>query len=238
MIHYVVTAWGGHRRAICSPQDFLLPHLQSLQNLKHNLSQITVVNNLSDEVCPEYLQTLEDLNQGKFDCGSPISLINRENKGLSYGAFSHVYGLHHQKFEYYIFTEDDYVFVIDDFDKILVEMIEQKGPKCGYLSGIVRDRGTYNEHAGCSVGIIRSTCLEDVWNIHQMLPHNQNTGYDDQGGQVPFSRAMIQCGYVLEDVHPEYGCIMWWPANNEKCGVLGTQYPGKFLFVPVQALFS
>ncbi len=120
-------------------------------------------------------------------------------------------------------------------------MIESK-PNCGYLCGLVRDKGTNYEHAGCSIGIISSEALSEIVNLKGRLSYVDNDPlelsesiYSGSPGQVSFSHDFIDAGFTLEDIRERYGCSMWWPNKNYLSGGFADrQTSGPLLFSPIQ----
>lgn len=240
-INYVISSWGGSRRASSGKYNFLKSQIEALNEVKHNLEFVTVA--YCDNVDPsedqsfEYFEYIDALKNGEIKTNFKVSLINRPNLGLSYGAFSDVYGIYRNCFEFYIFMEDDLVFIKDYFDEILVDLLEKRGPECAYLCGILRDVGTPNEHAGSSVGILRQSALEDLWQKHHMIPHQRKTSiqYISAHSQVIMSTGILEAGYKLSDIGPEYGCVTWWPnAEADLKGVPAEERAGEMLFLPTQ----
>ncbi len=70
---------------------------------------------------------------------------------MSYGAWSELFGKNKDKFDYFIFNEDDYFFIEDDFDSTLVRKFNSY-PNCGYLCAVVINHP--KPHAGHSTGQI------------------------------------------------------------------------------------
>lgn len=199
-IAYVIASWGGARRGQPAPRDWLHTHLKLLARRRASwISDVIVVAPEGENLHKGYLRTLRELES------RGIRLLRRENNGLSYGSFSDAYGAFREELDvdYWIFVEDDWTFLKDDFDQELVEMLELL--EAGYLCGLVDRIGRHNVlHAAISNGIAASEVLERVWEHNGgRFPYTDTRGrkaYYGQGGQVKFSYAFVSAGYSIADV--------------------------------------
>jgi len=135
--------------------------------------------------------------------GASLVVIDRENRGQSYGSYSHVYGRYRQQFDYYIFIEDDYIFMKDHFDNILVEIFETR-KNCGFLCSLAKkfDR---RRHAAISNGMSSSKALEKVWQAHDgILPHGKSVEGYQALPQLLFSWGFLDAGLTIQDLTDEY----------------------------------
>lgn len=147
-INYVVGCWSGGRiketnhlialspHADMSPLSYLAKQIGCLTRYKHSLSQITfaIPYNPFGSTCPHhpsYMAEAERLD-GTFVGGAKVRTLWRErNDGQSYASWSYASRTYKDVFDYYIFVEDDYVPVVDDFDKIMINDYDSK--TCDYL---------------------------------------------------------------------------------------------------------
>lgn len=208
-INYVIACWSGERRRGNDKYEldrtrYLKEHLKSLHHLKHNLSQITVVVAEDEDEPSDFTQFIKDIpNRIKT---TPVVVERRENKGQSYGSYSHVYGMYRTKFQYYIFIEDDYLFVKDNFDLEMMEQIESDS-NCGFLCSLVFPGATKKDqpHAAIANGISRSTILEKIWKKNNCLPHGDEEGFTYSASpQLEFSWAFLDVGAELYDTLNNY----------------------------------
>jgi len=224
-VNYVITTWSGNRRQPNS--KYLKDHLLNLLTLKHNLSQITIVKPIVTEVPelpfePEVPELpfepevpddplAENFNAfyyeidgliDKFNCDVKI-LEKYDNTGQSYGQFFYAYEEYRDKFDYYIFVEDDYMADMDFFDKILVdEYIGQNvsGFLCSYS-------GTHPDYpkGSCSVsnGIISANFLSRVYDFfpEPIVTINDQEGY---GCHINFAIMMRDCDFEFKDFSHKY----------------------------------
>jgi len=106
------------------PALYLKQQHRSLSSLQYSCD-VVIVNNGGTQPYLDYLDTL----RGTY----PV--IDRENKGMSLGALSCAHQTY-PGYDYYILTEDDYIFVLDHFDEEMVELIKSVDD-CGYMCQIV-----------------------------------------------------------------------------------------------------
>jgi hypothetical protein len=116
--------------------NYLKYNLHLLNTLNTNITQITImcpyVENM--ETIQEYYNTDNIILNNIKD---KIVFCNCDNMGISYGQFIH--GIKkYPNFDYYIFTEDDYVPFTDYFESTLVNSYLSKNKMC-YLCLYVRE---------------------------------------------------------------------------------------------------
>lgn len=209
-INYVVTVWSGYRRFMdhkyaLDKTFFLKKHIKRLEELDHNLNQITLAisyNPHSPENFDKYLNSLP-----KKIKNTPLVIFNRRNYGLSYGAISDVYNHYKNEFGFYITIEDDGFFVQNNFDAYLKNFLLNR-PKCGYVCG-----HTNGDHATISCGMIRTKAMNDLYiiNNNKLYPYPDKKIADVDSynlvefyGQMGMSRGIRKCGWTIEDVREDY----------------------------------
>ena len=230
-ILYTIGSWSGSRAEINFDDSYLEKHIERLKKVTHNLTQISIGNpdNPSKrEEFEEYIKSLSAIN------GVPVVVHDMPNIGRSYGQWSAIYEKYRTQFDYYIFVEDDYQPMLDNFDSVLIEMYEKKN--CGYLCGLVLDEtGRYAEnlhkrHAGVSNGIASSAALEKVRDIFGFLPHDLG---EYSNGQVLFSRGFLEAGLTIEEYIDtgEYRTLFF---NHRNIAIYGPNKDAKDIFSPAQ----
>jgi len=216
---YVVNVWSG-QRLHHQEQDYdddrtiyLRAHVATLRNLSHHIDKVViVVPDNPDEPAEftEYLQSLE------------FEVFRRPNVGVSYGGYSDVYQKYQGQYKYWFFTEDDYIYVVDDFDKLSIDLLLEK--QVGFLCTMAR--WGYMEfnprvvlHAAISNGIATDESLAKINEAFGELPNSharEDISYDDdvvkkwggpQVGQVMFSNAFVELGLGLDDISDRYSQI-------------------------------
>lgn len=206
--NYVLCCWSGDRRTpdVRRQVDstfYLRTHLRSLRDRRHQLDQITIMVPTNLKEPPEFREFLRAIPSQIQ--GAKVVVVDRPNVGMSYGSLSDCFARYRTEFDYYFFMEDDYVFTLDNFDKIHVDEMEAD-PKCGYLCGLAWTNGL-PLHAGIANGIMRASALERVFAANRgTIPHadNANYGLNERVGQVGQSQAIIAQGFTLRDWAKKY----------------------------------
>ena len=168
--------------------------------------------NLDDKESDDF-QTALNLIPKKIQ-NTEVEVVGRQNYGMSYGAWSDNFTRLMDQYDYYIFKEDDYFIVQDNFDEYLINKFNSL-PNCGYLCGLVREATSMTEFkkaAGMSSGISSYECLKKVHDKYEKLPHSDNSRYNsnEMMGQVAQSAAFIEVGYEIYDIREEYRMRFFW----------------------------
>jgi hypothetical protein len=117
--------------------------MKILQKVKHNINKIIFVIS-----CDSITNNELDIKEK-----DGITYIYKRNYGLSFGSWCEAIKYLKDSYDYYILCEDDYVFVKDNFDKILVE--EYKTINAEYMI-------TYRNKGGLStIGIVSNEVLKN-----------------------------------------------------------------------------
>lgn len=195
-VNYVFCAYFGPRRqgdprAASDPMLYVRAHLDSLATTRHDLAQVTMVVN------GDYDR--EALRQVVADSKVPVVTIERENVGMSYGAYAHAFHTCGSDFTHYIFAEDDCTYREHHFDATLLRWLEEV-PRTGMVCGYVPQG---HPHAAVFTGISPRQALLDVVALRGDLPYfcMKSDRYTDHemGGQVAWSQALIDAGWPLRD---------------------------------------
>jgi hypothetical protein len=227
---YIISLFFGNRRNTNIPfyntnkLCFLEKHIELLSNLNHNLKKIIFNINLEDGDYENANKALTIIP--KKIQNSEIEVRFRKNIGMSYGAWSDCFLENKDKYDYFIFNEDDYFFVIDNFDKILVNKFKDKGD-AGYLCGIVIENSNIGQplHAAHSTGISSNDVLSKVVEKYGELPHSKSNDYGNVeiNSQIRQTNVMIEMGYKLYDLGDEFkinfdytGNIKQYFSQNDK----------------------
>lgn len=214
---YVCCVYFGDRRCAVPGYNedrllYIREHVKSLEEVAHNLDKIVFVFNLEQEHF-KFFEEAKNIIPERI-LGANVEVITRENYGMSYGAWSDVYGKYRKHFDYYIFNEDDYFFVQDDFDKYLVDKFNSY-TNIGYLCGAVMNPAPHSPwvtHAGNSVGISSSKILDELFEKFGCLPHGKKRiddleeryGSEEQEGQVSQTNEIFKMGYNIYDIREDY----------------------------------
>lgn len=195
-VNYLIATWAGARYN--PSKDYLKIHLKRLFELHHNLDQITVIRPLGSD------------NDDFYDVGeemlSKIVILNRPDNDRSYGQFIYAYEQYRDQFDYYIICEDDYVPNIDNFDQILVGLINKKN--VDYLCG---KWGTQcrQDPPRCIMnqGIVRSSAFKTM--LERCSPKFPKMGPEDGTEQQLFADYFTNNGLNIADYSDEYSVPYW-----------------------------
>lgn len=237
--NYILAAWSGKRAEIEQNGGYLQKHIHYLNNVKHNLSQVTIGHPYNPNENQEYTKFIKELK--KLDNGTPVTYLDQPNIGWSYGHWSRSFEKYRDDFQYYIFIEDDYVPTIDNFDDILIEMYEEAKEKdnCGYLCSLFLDKSiniygmhTSEPHAGISNGISSSDVLQKIWNKFNVIPHDTEENY--RNGQILFSQAFIEVDYSICDYLDKFRSLYYEHNDASLRCYSKTGKQNKDIIVPIQ----
>jgi len=230
-VNYVVACWGGRTQAI----EYIETQIELLNKLENNVAQVTLVSPPYEHKFPantRFEKALKDLDGTKLDNGAPIVVLRRTtNDNISYGSWSDAYGKYHQKFDYYIFMEDDYIPACPKFDDILVELIKEK--ECHYLCALISGTTCGKAgimHAGVTVGICESAAMEKIWQKYGSLLSDD---FADRHwwNQMNFSYPYHYCGLKIDHFAHKYGVPFWYGARSQLMHLIqGDQ----LLLMPIQ----
>jgi len=209
-ICYIISFYLGERRFNVNAFSndrlcYLKAQLEVLHKYTHSLSNIVFNFNIE----PTHYKYLSDAINiiPKRIQNTRIEINIRENYGMSYAAFSDVFAKHLNEYNYYIFNEDDYLIVQDNFDEYLATKLESL-PNCGYLCGIVREEAFFKKVrlAGYPGGIVSYECLKKVYDKYNEIPYSKRKDYlnNEMEGQASQSVAIREAGYEIYDIREEY----------------------------------
>lgn len=234
---YAISSWSGTRDGLQFDDSYICRHVNYLKKVKHNLSQISIGDPENPKKRPCFTNFMSEIQKAGE---TPVVVHPMSNHGRSYGQWSRIYEKYRTDFDYYIFIEDDYIPVLDNFDSVLVEMFDKfhKEQNCGFLCGLVLEPPARSGHvcteihAGVSNGIASSAVLEKVYEKFGCLPHDK-AGYFR--GQIDFSQGFIQTGFTLCDyISDEYRCLYY--QHNTQCRIYGPNDKAKDILSPLQVV--
>ena len=201
--------FGDRRRTVDEFYDdrifFMKKQIETLETYSHNLSKI--IFSINVEVGHyDYVNEALKLIPKKIQ-NTPVEVVIRENKGFSYSAFSEAFEKNRNDYDYFIFNEDDYFLVENNWDEYLFRKYHSL-PDTGYLCAIIRDEDEWNDykvHAGHTFGIASTSVLNKVWDKYGCLPNSYELDYDiQQKVQVDFSHSFIEIGLRVYDIREDY----------------------------------
>lgn len=190
---YIIATYGGQRLSgkIAERELYLREHLQQLTEVQHNIDTIIVIVNTDKTEARSFTQYIESLPDTIGN--SKLIVERRENIGLSYGAFNHVFKGHVSEFDYFILLEDDYIPVEDNFDTNLIRLIEER-PATVYLCALIgwkTDKKEGDPHAAMAYGIMGRRIIQQVLD-------NGEFDYKKGNGQASFSQSVLPFGELTD----------------------------------------
>lgn len=212
-VNYVIATFGDVRGSSSADPEinreylkdysyYLREHLKQLDKLKHNLSQITIVVNKLEYESESFIDYIDEISTSR-----KYKVLRRpSNEGISYGAYSYAYDTCGDDFDYYFFIEDDYIPVMNNFDKIFIKCFKEI-ENCGFLVA-----------GGAECGISSSKVLHIIKDKYGVLPYSE----PDSRSQVTFSSAFSEVGFKRE-------CILKYKDFNISAGYW--QHPSKAVWI-------
>lgn len=216
-INYVIAGWSGARACGQDPnlgKRYIVRHIEQLNRLKHNLAQVTICNphNPHNEQYDKYVNALKELELENKGC--KIEILDRPNSMVAYGSWSDAYAKYRQEFDYYILMEDDYLPVKDNFDTILVDLLNEK--KAGYLGAFLSTTSCVpdgRKHMGITNGIASKEALEAVFlKFGCLMAQYVEPNY--WLNQVNFSLAFMDAGYTIADWSDKFRVPFWYAQGS------------------------
>tara|TARA_E500000178_G_scaffold246615_1_gene243221 strand:+ start:7760 stop:8647 length:888 start_codon:yes stop_codon:yes gene_type:complete len=146
-INYVIATYNGKcKRSHLEPlpENVLKCHINKILSLENILSQITIMKASSINYYKNYYNIDDMVKKSNI----PIKIIECENYGYSEGQWLKAYEIYKNKFDYYLFIEDDYCPGMENFDQILINCYQNKFTNnIGLLCSLVEGSSDYiNNH--------------------------------------------------------------------------------------------
>ena len=189
---------------------------------------------------------IENINNQKIKRGKIIA-YTRENFGLSFGSYNDAFKKFKKDYDYFLFTEDDWIIFKDNYLKIGIDILN-KNPKAGMVSyvGVTKinkkkwnELGLKKETAyGChgGVGLSSTKILSIVEKKYGCLPHYTKNDYRKSitYGEIRFPNSFIQIGYNLVDLPKDM--IFGMPAYDYMRGIKYKKFPNFFEIIYIYYL--
>ena len=231
-VNYMIATWSGNRFLRSAINHCLKSHLHHLNQVKHNLSQITIGYPHNPDDSDEYKDFMFSLKS--LEDGTPIVVMPMINEGLSYGQWSRIFDHYRDQFSHYILIEDDYVPVQDNFDGIMADILYNSGKD--FICGMCANKGDNFGHGSCkephsaiSNGIATCETLEGVYGETGFYDPNAR----DAKHQISFSNRFINNGFKIGDYIHRYRCLYWphrdlfrmyWDGKHEEDLIVPLQF--------------
>ena len=245
---YISNFYFGERRVEVTPQKedrllYLKHQIITLSQYTHNLSKIIFNFNLREKDI-SYINEIIKLTPKQIQ-NTPVELIFRQNKGMSYGAWSDIFIKYQNEFDYYIFNEDDYFIHDHNFDKYLVKTFN-KYKDCGYLCAVAYEGDKFPPHAANCFGISSFEALNKVYQKYgRLLGEMDNYTQQHIGaevhinGQVAHTLVFKEFGYDIYDIREKYKVLHSMGVSTEKSFFeLYFDWNENYLIFPAAAYFG
>lgn len=198
---------------------FLKKQVEYLLNINHDLDQITFVINGNKP--NEYDEIISPL---KFKYN--LKTLVRENSGISYGGYSYSVANFINDFDFFIFSEDDWVFCHDHFDQYLIDKFN-KNLNTSMVCAVSSENDP-NSHAICGQHASVSIYASSKKKIKELIKRYGNLPYSTDGyhqGQVYQTSKFFEIGNVVDIIDDFYvrfldkrGLQQWGNSfNKELC---------------------
>jgi hypothetical protein len=243
-VNYVAALWQGERfmkHGPNEPIEYLRVLLNQLKKIEHNLAQVTLVHpeihpgHGHDGMNPQY----KDLLYGDHSTETTkVEVMIRPNGRLAFGSYSDAYAKYRDTqppFTHYIFAEDDYAPVMDGFDQVLINLLEEKkvGVLCAHISPTQSE--TYKmPHIGVPLGIAKSEAFEAVYQMFGSLFFDKSALSWYWENQLAFSYALIKAGVIIGEFGDIYSVPCWYSNDRRVIEYGKTNVPA--IFWPYQKL--
>lgn len=159
-----------------------------------------------------------------------ITYFYKPNRGLSFGSWHTVVSHYKDMYSHYIFGEDDYVFVKDNFDQILLDQYKKKQTSTEYLVTWKSIRSGFIS----TIGIVSSTVLAK-YNYLNNIKWTTNKGQS--------MKIFLDTFANIKPLAKEYSAFPYWGLHGQKwdvwlfdyiCGESSADYLNRTLVAAVQ----
>jgi len=176
---------------------------ENKSNPGREVDLILVNNSIGNQKFDNYIK---ELNGKKISNGKIYTLTN-QNIGWSFGAYNSGFLKFRDRYDYFIFTEDDTIISGDNYALDAVNEFKNNN-NCGFVSYIGITKSAFNEkssgtiHAHGGVGLTSSKILNMIVDEFGSLPYSTSDSYEEviMEGEVKFTNYIYQMGFKLIDI--------------------------------------
>jgi hypothetical protein len=168
--------------------------------------------------------------------GGKIIAFTRKNIGLSFGSYNDAFMKFKSNYEYFLFTEDDWLIFGENYLKIGIDLLN-KVERCGIVSyvGVTKIHKKHwkplnlnkNNAYGChgSIGLSSTKILNEIVKVNNCLPHYNGDDYTMgvRYGELAFANSFVKLNYKIIDLPKDK--ILGMPAYDFMRGIKYKKYP-------------
>jgi hypothetical protein len=194
---------------------------------------LIIVN--ADVNCTEGNKYINSISGAKISDGKVIC-FTRKNIGLSFGSYNDAFIKFRENYDYFLFTEDDWLIFKDNYLKIGIDILN-KTYLCGMVSyvGVTRihkshwkplnlnKRNAYGSHGG--IGLVSTKILNEVVHKNGSLPYYKGNDYrmGIRYGELAFPNSIVKLGYKIVDLPRDN--ILGMPAYDYMRNIKYKKFP-------------
>ena len=168
-----------------------------------------------------------------------VRVFERENIGLSFGAFSHAFRQFRQEYGFWLFGEDDQIIMRDGVMGQAMSQLMLPAPKTGFVAtaGVCPYGPQFPPHChgGCGVStreVIGHVCENNFSKILQTgcLPYWHNDGTPGYGadytssGEIEFTNIFHRLGFKLDNIEMDDIIMSWQEVGRRNPRVISWRF--------------
>jgi len=230
----VIAFWTGARRGeqAQGPEASLRKLKYTVEELERKIDygcpmDLIIVNSVNiyedDQLPIDYLNSLN----GKETRNGKIIVLHKENRGLSFGAFSYAFDLFKNYYDYWFFSEDDYLTAKDGVMSTSIRMMEAD-PGLGFVATVEKvGRGIGAYYARGGSGISSTSILKRAWpDGLPFYPHEFHMRFHEKT-ERQFTREITDNLGLKMDIALPFSLMVWGmttdSAGPTRAGAAGTR---------------
>jgi len=236
----VIACWFGDRRAwhaVSGPTEsrsmfrFLLQKERELDKGLHCDTILVINTPMGDEVRRDSryreVRSLVRHSDGARTPNGVIRVFERQNIGLSFGAFDYAFNRFAGMYDYWHFLEDDHIVVADGQLRSDYFQFKDVGEDLGFIASVgCSDVMARHAHGGC--GVTTRTVLQaqrqknfspELGRHHLPFWNSGRDGAEDHNwhGEVPFTSGIAADGFKLVDSRVDKFLVNWRSPELRNC---------------------
>jgi len=171
----------------------------------------------------EAVEFINKINGSEIARGT-LRVIERPNTGLSFGGYSCAFGMFRDKYRFWIFTEDDILYVRPNYAADSLEFLKEK--KCHYVTPLRISDKHRRPHCYGGAGFTKrgvldkvAGCFDGKLPFHDASPNVKADGSFKhhlfvRHGEIALTNTVVQLGMKLEELHGMAQFYYNWKKQN------------------------